>query len=453
MSSGASSDYEIVGGASGLAADLDDMLATGSRISSTGWDVGEVALATHKYLLDGNLLSSAVLSPGSFASFERSLLGALDGPGGLSANAVRMSAAGLAMRAKSKAYQATDAALEAASGVLEFQQGLTFGALLLNPVTGPGTVLATGAYLWQDGALEDPEKWLTDHPDLLEGVVARAPGTLSWLLPWPGYPANAEQASYLLSWLYDQGGANVRTDGPQPSVRPNSLDQALMKLNAAAAQESTFLIERVGEGQGAAYNVYLPGTKEFDGFWEGSESDLIQNLGTNFAGVGDRDNPYEAALLEAMEEAGIPPGAPVNIMGHSQGGIIAARMAQKLTDPESGYSQYNVTSVVTAGSPVDHIDLPDRIKVLSLVNEHDIVPRLDGEGREDRSNHTTVVTEVQTGSVTGNHSMANVYIPMAQDLARMTQEPASPVKTALAPLSRFLGSGSSVTWSFEMERD
>lgn len=449
-----SGDYEIVGGASGLAADLDDMDATGSRISGTGWDVGAVALETHKFLVDPNLLTSAVLAPGSFASFQASLLGALDGPGGLSANAVRMSAAGLAMQAKANGYRATDAALEFVADIHDHQQGLLFGALLLNPATGPGMLGAASLYLWRDGAFDDPQRWLTDHPDVLETIVARAPGTLSWLLPMSGFPANTEQASALLALLYDQGGATVRTDGPYDTTAPSDLGEALDKLMNANKGESQFVIERVGTGDSSAYTIYLPGTKEFDAPWAPSE--LVQNLGTNFAGVAGSDNAYEAALLQAMQEAGIPPGAEVNLMGHSQGGIIAARMAEKVTDPESGYPQYNVTSVVTAGSPVDHIDLPDRIRVLSLANEHDIVPTLDGEGRRDRSNHTTVVTDLQTGSVVGNHSLEEVYLPMAQDLAAAAGTPGpdnAPIRDALAPLSAFLAGGDSVTWTFEMERD
>ena len=72
-------DYTVVGGSHGVEADLDDMDAAGGLIRSKGWNVGETALATHKYVLDANLLSSAVLAPATFATFESGLLGALDG--------------------------------------------------------------------------------------------------------------------------------------------------------------------------------------------------------------------------------------------------------------------------------------------------------------------------------------------------------------------------------------
>ena len=43
---------DVVGGAHGIAADLADMDATGSRIASLGVDEGEIAVACHRFLLD-----------------------------------------------------------------------------------------------------------------------------------------------------------------------------------------------------------------------------------------------------------------------------------------------------------------------------------------------------------------------------------------------------------------
>ena len=453
-------DYTVVGGAHGIEADLDDMDATGSRIRSSGWDLGETAVTTHRYLVDGNLVSSVVFSPGTFASFETSLLGALDGPGGLSANAIRMTGTGTFMQGKAKAYAATDRALEQVTDIRQHVQGMTYGALLLG--TPVATAGLTALALYEQGAFDDPQAWLVEHPGTVEEIVASAPGMLDLLLPGPGFPADTEQGAALLALLYDQDAGPVTTDGPQRSLATTDLADALAKLNAVAAHDDEFQIEAVGEPPDQVFTIYLPGTKVFDGPLDpGSggpdaleESDLVQNLGTNFAGIAGTTNAYEQSILQAMEKAGIPPGAPVNFVGHSQGGIVAARMAQKLTDPDSGYRQYDVTSVVTAGSPVDAIDLPESIRELSLVNEYDIVPRLDGEGYDDHSNHTTIVTEVQSETVTGNHSLENVYQPMAQDLVAASQsadgDPA--IRDALSTLEPFWSQQESQTWTFEMTR-
>lgn len=197
----------------------------------------------------------------------------------------------------------------------------------------------------------------------------------------------------------------------------------------------------------------LPGTKVFDTPVV-NESELIQNMGTNLAAVAGVDNTYEDAVLDAMRDADIPGDAWVLFTGHSQGGIVAARMAQKLTDPRSGYPQYNVTNVVTAGSPVDHIEVDERVRVLSLVNEYDVVARLDGEKYGDSSNHTTIVTHRQSGTVTGNHLLADTYAPMAGQLAA-SDDPA--VRDALAAVEDFYPDGDRAqrytTYSYRMERD
>lgn len=438
-------DYTVVGGSHGIEADLEDMDHTGSRIRHTGWEAGDQAVATHSFLVDPNLLSSVVLAPGTFGSFEATLLGALDGPRGLSANAVRMTASGTFMQAKAKAYAATDRALEYTQDVQQHLQGMSFGvSLAVAPVP---TALVAGGELWGEGFFDDPERWAVEHPDDVEEIVASAPGFIDLFLPGTGFPGDAQEGAALLALLYDQSGTDPVTDGPYETPASADLGAAMKKLEVYADDVDQFKIEQVGEGADAVYNVYLPGTKEFDSPF--AESGIVQNMGTNLAGVGGADNAYEQAVVAALEQMGVPPDAPLNFMGHSQGGIIAARLAQKLTDPSSGLPQYDVTSVVTAGSPVDSIDLPENVQMLSLVNEYDVVPRLDGEHYDDHSNHTTIVTEVQNGTATGNHLMKDVYTEMAADLTT-SEDPA--VRDALSPSSAFWGDGPSTTWSFQMGR-
>ncbi|HTW18473.1 MAG TPA: alpha/beta hydrolase [Nocardioides sp.] len=447
-------DYTVVGGSHGVEADLEDMDAAGGLIRSKGWNVGETALATHKYVLDANLLSSAVLAPATFATFESGLLGALDGPGGLSANAVRMTATGSFLQAKAAALATTDRALEYLVDVRQHTQGLVFG---LGLTTAPlPTAAVTALALWQGDFFEDPSRWLLEHPDVLEEVVASTPGLLDFFMPGVGFPADAEQGAALLALLYDQdlGGLTSEQD---EEVAPASLADAMRKLDEMADQPDAFKIERVGTPPHEVYNVYLPGTKAFDGPFpagtpglpdELTDSGLVQNLGTNFAGVAGADNAYVEAVLRAMREAGIPPDAPVNLLGHSQGGIVAARVAEAVSHGEGGRS-YRIDNVVTAGSPVDHVELPDDVSVLSLVNEYDIVPRLDGEAYGDDARHTTIVTEVQTGSVAGNHSMTELYRPMVDDL-EASDDPA--VRDALDRLSGLHPGGGSTAWTFHMAR-
>ena len=76
-----------------------------------------------------------------------------------------------------------------------------------------------------------------------------------------------------------------------------------------------------------------------------------------------------------MRDAGIGSDEPVLLVGHSQGGIEAAWIA-------SHSSEFSVTQVVTAGSPIAVLgDYPAGTQVLSLEHHGDVVPLLDGRGQ------------------------------------------------------------------------
>ena len=109
-----------------------------------------------------------------------------------------------------------------------------------------------------------------------------------------------------------------------------------------------------------------------------------------------------AAAEKAMAAAGIPPGAPVMLVGHSQGGMAAAHLA---ADPDF-QGGYDVQHVVTAGSPTAQVPhVPSNTQLLSLENSGDLVPLTDGEDNPDEPNRTTVVFDGRTGSIGENHSM------------------------------------------------
>lgn len=448
-----SGPYDVVGGSHGIEANLEDMDAVGGLIAGSGGALGELGLGVAGYLTDGNLLSTAPLSPVSFGRFETSLTTAT---GKIAGRSLSMEANGLFLQTKAKAYAAADDADRFIGGLEDHAAGMAYG-LALGTAPLP-TLAATAAVLGGQGIFDDPQAWMVEHPDELEQIVASVPGFLS-LFDLGVYPYDTQDGAALLARLYDQDPADIaRVDSPAEDMtqNPASLDQALAKLDRLGDHDDVFQIEKVGDGPNAVYNVYLPGTKVFDTPVDpGSplpsgleESDTVQNMGTNLAAVGGVDNAYEAAVMKAMKDAGVPPDAPVNLLGHSQGGIVAARLAQRMTSPDSD-QHYNVTSVVTAGSPVDDIDLPESVKEVSLANEYDIVPRLDGAGYHDSSNHTTIVGHHQTDTVTGNHLLTPTYTPMAKDLEK-SDDPA--IKDALAQLAPFYTGGESQRTTYHMDR-
>lgn len=431
-------DFGVHGGAHDIEADMDDMAAVAQRLGSLGLDIGQTALQTHAVLADENLVGSAVLAPGSYAKVNAALLKALDGRRGLSANALLVTGAGTLLGGAAAAYLATDEAAQYADDVRKRLQ-----VLRLAPLNVPGAVPYELLRTDLEQLIRDPEGWVVAHPDALEDIVGGSSGLIATLLGNPlGMGADVEHISELLSRTYAQEADTPVRGEEREIAAPVDIGGAMDHLRDVATNPHHFEIQRVGEGKDAVYTVYLPGTVDFDMPWD--ESPLARNLGTNFAALAGVDNAYMDSVLEALEEAGIPPGAPINLVGHSQGGIIASRLAQRLS--KDGHQQ---VTVVTAGSPVDEIELPPSVRVVSLVNEHDIVPRLDGERYQDRSNHTTIVTAVDKGSVLRNHSLQELYGPMGEQLAA-SDDPR--VKDALAPLDAFFDGRKGHAWTFEMRR-
>jgi hypothetical protein len=129
-------------------------------------------------------------------------------------------------------------------------------------------------------------------------------------------------------------------------------------------------ITRVDNGTGTpGYVVSIPGTETWSPSAGATGRDLSANLGL-VAG-----NPTAAAesVRLAMDQAHIPPGSPVMLVGHSQGGIIAATLASD----HSFVQQYGVTNVLTYGAPIDHLDIDPSVRVLQVQHGNDLVPRLD----------------------------------------------------------------------------
>ncbi|MEU8435193.1 hypothetical protein AB0F18_20155 [Streptomyces sp. NPDC029216] len=90
--------------------------------------------------------------------------------------------------------------------------------------------------------------------------------------------------------------------------------------------------------------------------------------------MGSTDTAYTRAVRRALNRL-VPSGSEVALVGHSQGGLTAMNLA---ANPDFN-ALYTVTHVVAVGSPIDHKRAADpRTRVVSLVNEHDIVPSLEG---------------------------------------------------------------------------
>lgn len=163
----------------------------------------------------------------------------------------------------------------------------------------------------------------------------------------------------------------------QPVVaRPTDLPSLMQgvtdsyQVGAEPGSNGDVRITRIDNGSGTpAYVVSIPGTETWSPAAGATGRDLTANLEL-VAG-----NPTAAAhsVQLAMQQANIPAGAPVMLVGHSQGGIIAATLA---SDP-SFVERYGVTNVLTYGAPIDHVAIDPSVRVLQVQHGFDVVPRLD----------------------------------------------------------------------------
>lgn len=149
---------------------------------------------------------------------------------------------------------------------------------------------------------------------------------------------------------------------------------------SAGTEDGAVRIVQVEQPDGSfAYTVNIPGTENWGVTGGGQGRDLTSNL---MVMAGQSSSAQEAVIL-AMQRAGIPPGAPVMLTGHSQGGMLAVALA---SDP-SFMANYNVTNVMTVGSPVDGAGIDPRVNVLEVQHEGDLVPQLDlGGAGSNQSN-------------------------------------------------------------------
>ena len=303
------------------------------------------------------------------------------------------------------------------------------GAALVDPM---GTGLA----------LSDPQRFLTDHPGIVDALVGGSPGLITGLT---GLPAgDVTTGAHLLGALYPDGHPRVTDKGvdidPRVARAPTGFGDLMTSLdyrNANAhAGDDEIDVRVITKPDGTrSYIVDIPGTKDWNA--PGSINPNINDLGTNVHVLGGDVTARERAIADALHRAGASSTDPVMLIGHSQGGMVAAQAA---ADTSSGAFHYNITHVVTAGSPIARADIPSHVQVLAIENSHDLIPHLDARDNPDRPNWTTVTFDHQTGTVGDNHSTTLSYLPAAQQLDHSTN---ASVTAFRSTAGAFLSPGSS----------
>lgn len=158
---------------------------------------------------------------------------------------------------------------------------------------------------------------------------------------------------------------------------------------AGAPEPGGLRLERITRADGTtAWIVEIPGTQDWTPL--PTPGGTPMDLTTNLRAVAGEPTATADAVVQAMRLAGVGAEEPVLLAGHSQGGLTAAALA---ADP-SVRGEFAITHVVTAGSPVDGIEVPDAVQVLSLEHTGDLVPALDGQAARGSENRVVVSRDV-----------------------------------------------------------
>ena len=175
-------------------------------------------------------------------------------------------------------------------------------------------------------------------------------------------------------------------DAPVPVTDPDSgfvppSDLAAIISNTqntyGPKDQGTVSMTVIGGDDPSAVIVNIPGTEQWSPLAGSNPLDLTGNgLLAGSQGTSAGAQATADAIAQLYEQHGIPPGTPLMLNGHSQGGMIASSLA---ADPQFA-SQYNVTNVMTYGSPVENYDVPAGVNQLNLQHSSDIVPKIDAGG-------------------------------------------------------------------------
>ncbi|GAB6987041.1 hypothetical protein [Nocardioides pyridinolyticus] len=318
----------------------------------------------------------------------------------------------------------------AASAVLA---PLTFGlaeAAVLAATTGP------------DGVLAGSARWETDAVlvrGAVDGLEVSDRTVESWLRIGLSVPVNA---AWLASRYGPDGPPRVEARPPVPSTPPTDVEGLVRHLQGVAAlspdpdsaDNGTIEVQTIGDH----HVVYLPGTDDMTTLpW--TQDDDVRDMATNLLLSAGLPNAYQQGILDAMHQAGIGPDDPVLLVGHSQGGMEAAAILGQGSD-------FNVTHVVTAGSPTAQVAaFPEGSHVLSLEHEGDVVPELDFAPNPDSVEQVTVTFDGTAGphGIEGEHAYEH-YVAGAA-LVDASADPGVREQLASLHAAGFLGSGAAAT--------
>ncbi len=414
----------------GFAVDPDELRMRSVDLAAAAEAVRQVEPVVTRALGDPDLLASALLSPDTALRAGHVLVHAVTNPAGLGLAlaggtvadvvdgigtalgrrglAEELAADAVSLRLSAVTYErpelATSVALaRLASQLAGGEQGAaarTVAALVAEErgdLAAVAPELVALHVLLDENPLNDPLGWEVLHGDqpTVDPVVGLG---LGWL-----------------SRIVDPGRGHAireRHTGPRAQAlvgRSAGLTDHLDTL-AELGNDGRLLIEAVrGEDGTQRWVVQLPGMQSGD-----PVTDSPQDLAGAVRAATRPDSAYSAAVREAMQLAGVPRGAHVMLVGYSAGGAVAMNLAG---EPGFNGGTYVVTDVVAIGAPVDHKTAGEGTAVVTVTNDRDLVPALDGRGPASPDPVAAGRTEIRVDSGQGGLPAAHAVGTYQQLLA------------------------------------
>lgn len=254
------------------------------------------------------------------------------------------------------------------------------------------------------------------------GSARRADDLFQGMLTKQRVNIAAGQLASLTASLNDNRQGNrldlTRKHPPGQVVQPvDDIAGAIAQLRSLAESQygtgtdnglpyATIAIQRYRRDDGSVgWLVIVPGT---DGHAD-SPFGWPQNIELMSSDADTRIGADSARMvMEAMDRAGVKHDDPVAVIGHSQGGIVAAALAA-----DSGY---NIRHIVTAGSPVANHPIREGVWTTSIEMDDELVAALDGTPNPTSESWLTIRGSVSRQSEHHDSNTADMVSPVPQSV-------------------------------------
>jgi hypothetical protein len=171
----------------------------------------------------------------------------------------------------------------------------------------------------------------------------------------------------------------------RPVIGPNGLPMSVWRSPATSLADLGQRLSLIkGEGQvvverfGSKFVAYIPGTQTWNPIALGNPIDFTSNLQ---AMKGPGLAASERGVQLALAAAGAGVGSQIYLVGHSQGGLVAANLALK---------DSRIKGLVTFGAPISHLAEQIKVPTVAIQHKNDIVPKLGLKANPLAQNMVTV---------------------------------------------------------------